>query len=133
MATRRQRIDRPLAELVLNRVQPCQRFLGREAIIRQERERSLQERERLPAVVALDDHVLRDATRPVTVARLDEDTIADQLLEATFFDTEETAYLIDGQHGDINTGHERKTTPFTRRTEVGASDNFAKTPIESSK
>ena len=133
MATRRQRIDRALAELVLNGVQPRQRLLGREAIIRQERERSLEDRERLPTVVALDDHVLRDATRPVTVARLDEDTIADQLLEATFFDTEETAHLVGGEHGDINTGHERKTTPFTRRTEVGTSDNFAKTPIESSK
>lgn len=133
MATRRQRIDRALAELVLNGVQPRQRLLGREAIIRQERERSLEDRERLPTVVALDDHVLRDATRPVTVARLNEDTIADQLLEATFFDTEETAHLVGGEHGDINTGHERKTTPFTRRTEVGTSDIFAKTPIESSK
>lgn len=133
MTARRERIDRALTQLILNGVQPRQRFLGRETIIREEGERTLQDRERLPAVPALDDHILRDATRPVTVARLDEDTITDQLLEATFFDTEETAHLVGGEHGDINTGHERKTTPFMRRTEVGTSNNFAKTPIESSK
>ena len=91
----------------------------------------MQERKRLPAIVALDEHLLRDAARPGAVTRFDEHAIADQLLEAAFLDAEETADLVGGEHGDINTGHERKTTPFMRRTEVGTSDNFAKTPIES--
>ena len=73
----------------------------------------------------------RDPATPVRSARLNEDSVADQLLEAALLNAEETADLVGGAHGDINTGHERKTTPFMRRTEVGTSDNFAKTPIES--
>ena len=133
MPTRRQRVDRTLTQLVLNGVEPRERFLRCKPVIRQQGECSLQERERLPAVLSLDNDLSGYAAHARAVARLDEDTIADQLLEATFFDTEETAHLVGGEHGDINTGHERKTTPFMRRTDVGTSSDFAKTPIESSK
>ena len=112
VTARRQRVDGTLTQLVLHGVQPRRRFLGRETIIGKQRQRALQERKRLPAIVALDDHILRDAARPAAVARFDEHAIADQLLEATFLDAEETANLVGGKHGDINTGHERKTTPF---------------------
>ena len=85
------------------------------------------------AVLPLDNDLSGHAAHTRAVARLDEDSVADQLLEAALLNAEETAHLVGGEHGDINTGHERKTTPFMRRTEVGTSDNFAKTPIESSK
>ena len=133
MAARRQRIDRALAQLVLHGVQPRRCFLGCEAVIGKQGQCALQEWQRLPSVIALDDNLLRDAARSAGIARFDEHTIADQLLEAAFLDAEETADLFGGEHGDINTGHERKTTPLMRRTEVGASSDFAKTPIESSK
>ena len=133
VTARRHRVDRTLTQLVLHGVQPRHCFLGREAIIGKQRQRTLQERKRLPAIVTLDDHVLRNTARPAAVARFDECTVADQLLEATFLDAEETADLVGGQDGDINTGHKRKTTPFIRRTDVGTSSDFTKTPIESSK
>ena len=101
MTARRQRIDRALTQLVQHGVQPRCCFLSREAVVGKQGQCALQERQRLPPVVALDDNLLRDATRPAGVARFDEHTIADQLLEAAFLDAEETADLVGGEHGDI--------------------------------
>ena len=133
VATRRERVDGALTQLVLLGVQPRKRLFCGEAIIGQKRQRALQERKRFPAVRTLDEDFLRNTAHTVVSARLDQDAVTDQLLEAAFLDAEETADLFGGEHGDINTGHERKTTPLMRRTEVGASSDFAKTPIESSK
>ena len=133
MTARRQRIDRALTQLVLLGVQPRKRLFCGEAIIGQKRQRALEKRKRFPAVRTLDEDFLRNTAHSVVCARLDQDTVTDQLLEATLLDAEETAHLVGGQHGDISTGHERKITPFMRRTDTHASRIFAKTLIESTK
>ena len=108
---RGQSVDRALAELILDLVQPRQRLLGREAVIGEQRERALQEGQRLPPVRPLDEELLRDTARATRVAPINEDSIADQLLEATLFNAEQTAHVLDGQQGDVSMCHERNTTP----------------------
>ena len=133
VAARRERVDGALTQFVLFGIQPRKRLFRGEAIIGQKRQRTLQERERFPAVRTLDEDFLRNTAHSVVCARLDQDTVTDQLLEATLLDAEETAHLVGGQHGDISTGHERKITPFMRRTDTHTSRIFAKTLIESTK
>ena len=133
VAARRECVDGAFTQFVLFGIQPRKRLFCGEAIIGQKRQRALQERKRFPAVRTLDEDFLRNTAHTVISARLYQDAVTDQLLEATLLDAEETAHLVGGQHGDISTGHERKITPLMRRTEVGASSDFAKTPIESSK
>ena len=78
-------------------------------------------------------HLARDPALSARRARLDQDAIADQLLEPTFFNAEQTAHLVGGQHGDISTGHRGNTTPSQRRTEARTSNDLTKTPIESTR
>ena len=133
VAARRERVDGALTQFVLFGIQPRKRLFRGEAIIGQKRQRTLQERERFPAVRTLDEDVLRNTAQPVVCARFDQHAVTDQLLEATLLDAEQSADLVGGQHGDISTGHERKITPFMRRTDTHTSRIFAKTLIESTK
>ena len=96
MAARRESIDRALAQLVLNCVQPREGFFGGKAVVSEQRERSLQDRQRLPTVGPLDENLSWDTAMTARVTPLNEDAITDELLEAALFDAEKTAHLVGG-------------------------------------
>ena len=96
VTTRGERVDGAFTQLVLHGVQPGQGFLGSEAVIGQEGQRPLQEGQRFPAVLTLHDDVAGYPAFAGCEAGLDQDAVTNQLFEAAFLNTEQTAHLVGG-------------------------------------